>query len=69
VFDKLKAELAPTELEVQDISGGCGSMYAVSIASHRFSGLPVIRQHRLVNQALGEQIKTWHGIQLKTRVP
>ena len=44
-------------------------MYAVAITSARFRGLPVIRQHRLVNQVLADQIKDWHGIQLKTRVP
>jgi len=44
-------------------------MFAVDITSDRFKGLPVIKQHRLVNQVLGDQIKTWHGIQLKTSVP
>ena len=57
------------ELQVQDVSGGCGSMYALDIVSDRFKGLPVIKQHRLVNKVLGEEIKKWHGVQLKTKAP
>ncbi|KAF2434378.1 bola-like protein, partial [Tothia fuscella] len=67
IFDRLSDALEPTALEVQDISGGCGSMYAVSITTERFQGLPVIKQHRLVNEVLGEDIKSWHGIQLRTK--
>ncbi|EMC99253.1 hypothetical protein BAUCODRAFT_50498, partial [Baudoinia panamericana UAMH 10762] len=67
IFDTVKQELKPTKLEVQDISGGCGSMYALDIVSESFKGLPVIKQHRLVNKILGEEIKNWHGVQLKTK--
>lgn len=69
VFNKIKVELDPVRLEVQDISGGCGSMYALDIESARFKGLPVIKQHKLVNQVLADEIKKWHGVQLKTRAP
>jgi stress-induced morphogen len=55
--------------QVEDISGGCGSMYAVAITADKFKGLPVIKQHRLVNEVLGEDIKSWHGIQLRTKAP
>jgi len=69
VFDKIKAGLQPSKLEVQDISGGCGSMYGIEIVSEQFAGLPVIKQHRLVNKVLGDEMKEWHGVQLKTRAP
>ncbi|KAF2674691.1 bola-like protein [Microthyrium microscopicum] len=69
IFDQLKEELNPTELEVQDVSGGCGSMYAVAVTSEKFRGLPMIKQHRLVNEILKEKIKDWHGMQLRTKVP
>jgi BolA-like protein 3 len=42
-------------------------MYAVTVTSERFQGLPMIKQHRLVNEILGEHIKNWHGLQLKTK--
>ncbi|KAF1354351.1 bola-like protein [Lizonia empirigonia] len=67
VFNKIKGELVPTKLEVQDISGGCGSMYAIEIESPKFKGLTVIKQHKLVNQVLKEEIAQWHGVQLRTR--
>ncbi|KAH9827760.1 bola-like protein [Teratosphaeria destructans] len=69
IFHTLTRSLHPTKLEVQDVSGGCGSMYALDIVSERFRGLSVIQQHRLVNRVLGEEIKGWHGLQLKTKAP
>ncbi|KAH4117183.1 hypothetical protein HBI88_142880 [Parastagonospora nodorum] len=67
VFNKIKGELDPVKLEVQDISGGCGSMYAIEIESPKFAGLTVIKQHKLVNEVLKEEIAKWHGVQLRTR--
>ena len=55
------------ETQVQDISGGCGSMYALDIESPKFKGLTVIKQHKLVNQVLKEEIAQWHGVQLRTK--
>ena len=69
VWDTLMAEFAPTELVVQDISGGCGSMYGIEVSSEKFRGLTMLKQQRLVNSALGDLMKEWHGVQLKTRVP
>merc|ERR1711964_280253 len=67
VFNKIKAELEPVKLEVQDISGGCGSMYAIQIESPKFKGLTVIKQHKMVNEVLKDEIKSWHGVQLRTK--
>ncbi|TGZ83390.1 hypothetical protein EX30DRAFT_339572 [Ascodesmis nigricans] len=53
--------------QVQDVSGGCGSMYAIEIASSRFRGLTMMKQHRLVNEVLAEEIRGWHGVQLRTK--
>lgn len=65
----LADKLEPTELLVQDISGGCGSMYAIDITSHAFKGLSILKQQRLVNAALGDVVKQWHGVQMRTKVP
>lgn len=67
IFNKIKGELEPVKLEVQDISGGCGSMYAIEIESTKFEGLTMIKQHKLVNQVLKEEIAQWHGVQLRTK--
>jgi stress-induced morphogen len=53
--------------QVSDISGGCGSMYRLEIESAKFAGLSVIKQHKMVNAVLKEEIKGWHGVQLKTK--
>jgi stress-induced morphogen len=44
-------------------------MYGIDIESERFRGLNMLKQQRLVNEVLGDLIKGWHGMQLKTRVP
>ncbi|KAI8962402.1 bola-like protein [Daldinia sp. FL1419] len=69
IWDKLTAEFSPTELMVQDISGGCGSMYGIEIASEKFRGVNMLKQQRMVNAVLGDQMKGWHGVQLRTKVP
>jgi len=69
IYDKLTAELQPTKLEVQDISGGCGSMYGIQVESERFRGLSLVKQQKLVNSILKEEIGGWHGVQLRTGVP
>jgi BolA-like protein 3 len=69
IWDKLAAEFAPTELMVQDVSGGCGSMYGIEIASEKFRGANMLKQQRMVNAVLGDQMKSWHGVQLRTKVP
>ena len=69
IFDILTTKLSPTALEVQDVSGGCGSMYALNVTSEAFRGLTAVKQHRLVNEALGEKVKGWHGVQVRCSVP
>ena len=42
-------------------------MYAIEIASEKFKGLRMMQQHRMVNEVLADEIKTWHGVQLRTK--
>lgn len=65
----LTDKLSPTDILVQDVSGGCGSMYAIEIASAAFKGQTILKQQRMVNAALGDMVKEWHGVQIRTRVP
>lgn len=57
-----------TELHVEDRTGG-GDHFQVSIAAPAFNGLPLIEQHRLVNDALAEPLRdgTIHELRIKTR--
>ncbi|WVQ78540.1 hypothetical protein IAT38_000626 [Cryptococcus sp. DSM 104549] len=66
IYDKLRSAFPGEKLEVQDVSGGCGSFYAIVISSPAFKGLSTIKQHKLVNSCLKEDIKGIHGLQLKT---
>lgn len=67
IYEKLENELNPVVLDVKDVSGGCGSMYAINIISEKFNGISMVKQHRLVNSILKEEIAGWHGLQLKTK--
>ncbi|GAA6051757.1 hypothetical protein JCM3770_002717 [Rhodotorula araucariae] len=65
--DRLQQSLAGAKVQVQDVSGGCGSFYAISVEHESFKGLSTIKQHRLVNELLKDEIKGMHGLQLKTK--
>ncbi len=56
------------ELTVTDRTGG-GDHFQVTIASARFDGLPLLEQHRLVNDALAGPLAdgTIHELRIKTR--
>lgn len=65
IFSLLENDFKPKELLVQDISGGCGSMFAIRIESAEFKGLTPVKQQQLVYKSLGEELPKWHGLQLK----
>ena len=67
IYSMLDESFKPSNLLVQDISGGCGSMFAILVESEKFKGIPMIKQHRLVNSVLKDEISKWHGVQLRTR--
>ncbi|KAJ3991651.1 bola-like protein [Lentinula boryana] len=64
IREKLTEKFNPTSLQVQDISGGCGDFYAITIASDAFKGLPMVKQHRLVTETLKKEIEGIHGLQV-----
>jgi stress-induced morphogen len=56
------------EISVVDRTGG-GDHFHVTVRSPRFDGLPLLEQHRLVNQALAEPLAdgTVHELRITTR--
>ncbi|KZT41141.1 bola-like protein [Sistotremastrum suecicum HHB10207 ss-3] len=68
LHDKLHKLFEPSDLQVQDISGGCGTFYAISIKSKAFSGLSTVKQHQLVTKQLKEEIAGIHGLQVQSPV-
>jgi stress-induced morphogen len=60
------AAFPDARIEVTDLTG-TQDHYQVSIVSSAFEGLPKIKQHRLVHEALAEQLKgPIHALSLKT---
>ncbi len=57
-----------TEVRVEDRTGG-GDHFQVIVSSPRFDGLPLLEQHRLVNDALAEPLRdgTIHELRIKTK--
>ena len=57
-----------TELRVTDRTGG-GDHFLVEVTSPRFDGLPLLEQHRLVNEALAASFAdgTIHELRIKTK--
>jgi stress-induced morphogen len=57
-----------TEVRVTDRTGG-GDHFLIEVVSPRFDGLPLLEQHRLVNEALAAPFAsgTIHEMRIKTR--
>lgn len=53
-----------TNVEVTDLSSGCGTMFHIKVASPVFNGKSLIDQHRMVNNSLMDQ--EFHGLRLET---
>ncbi len=54
-------------LQLGTLLGGCGTFYNIIIASEEFVGLPLVKQQRLVNQTLKEEIEGIHGLQVRCK--
>ena len=76
---RLREALVPIELEVLDDShlhaGHAGAAdgrghFTVNILSERFAGVPVVRRHRLVYEAVGDMLSTdIHALSIKALAP
>ncbi|XP_056425199.1 bolA-like protein 3 isoform X2 [Hyla sarda] len=65
---KRKFPLA-SSVRVVDISGGCGAMYEIHVESEEFKDKRTVQQHKMINEALQEEIKSMHGLRIYTSVP
>jgi stress-induced morphogen len=59
----------PTAITVEDRSGGCGANFYILVESSAFKGMPRIKQHRLVQDILKDEIAKWHAVSIETRAP
>lgn len=50
MLDLLRREFPDaTDIQVVDISGGCGAMFEVHVRSRQFNGMNRVKQHMTVN--------------------
>jgi BolA family transcriptional regulator, general stress-responsive regulator len=76
---RLRAALAPVDLEIIDDShrhaGHAGAAdgrghFTIIVVSERFRGLPVVRRHRLVYEAVGDMMSTdVHALSIQALAP
>ena len=80
IESRLREALQPVTLNVSDDShlhaghagarAGGESHFSVDIVSDRFAGLGRVARHRLVNEALAQQLKgPIHALAIKARAP
>lgn len=65
IYERLEAQL----VHVEDMSGGCGLAFAVVIVSPLFQGKNKLMRHRMVNNALKDEIKSIHAFTQKGFTP
>ena len=66
---KVAAAFPAAQIEVADTTGG-GDHFAMLIVSERFDGMPLVRRHRLVYDALGDLMRAEvHALSLQTLTP
>jgi stress-induced morphogen len=64
----LEEAFPASDVKVEDRTGG-GDHFQVTVASARFDGLPLLEQHRLVNEALAAPLGdgTIHELRIRTK--
>lgn len=69
IQQKLQNALVVKEVDVRDISGGCGTMFEIKIIAEDFKNKNIVQQHKVVTKILKEDIGQWHGFTLLTSAP
>lgn len=69
IVAKIKESISGSEVEVRDLTG-TKDHYELTVVSPEFEGKPLIRRHRLVYEALSEEMEgPIHALQLETKTP
>ncbi|XP_017462567.1 PREDICTED: bolA-like protein 3 [Rhagoletis zephyria] len=69
ILQLLSGRFPEANVNVVDVSGGCGAMFEVFVEAKEFEGLSTLKQHKLITQTLKEQIKDMHGVRIHTSIP
>ncbi|KAJ2502081.1 hypothetical protein GGH96_001359 [Coemansia sp. RSA 1972] len=63
---KAETEFPGCQVFLDDISGGCGAMYRVTLVWDGFEGMNRLKKHRLVNTTFKDEIQLMHAFEQKT---
>lgn len=67
--DTLKQKVGASYVQIEDMSGGCGQAFNAIIVSPEFEKKTLLARHRLVNNALKEEIAAIHAWTPKCLTP
>ncbi len=66
---RIEAAFPGAEVHIEDLAGD-GDHYKARIVAEAFRGLPLVRQHQLVNKALADLLAgPLHALALETKAP
>ena len=69
IAELIRAGIPDAEVEITDLAGD-GDHYAAKVVSETFRGIPRVRQHQKVYEALGGRMGgVLHALQLTTAAP
>ena len=69
VVARIEEAIEDAEVEIVDLTGG-RDHYEVTVVSEAFEGKPLIKRHRMVYDALGDQMDgPIHALTLETKTP
>lgn len=64
--ERLQEHLQSSQVEVLDISGGCGSSFEVYAVSDLFEGKRLLQRHKMVNEGIGPALMAEiHALSIK----
>uniref|UniRef100_A0A915PXD9 BolA-like protein n=1 Tax=Setaria digitata TaxID=48799 RepID=A0A915PXD9_9BILA len=63
---KLELALKPSFLDIEDFSDGCGLKFRLVIVSESFNGKTTLASHRMVYEALKDEMEAIHALEIKT---
>ncbi|CBZ53287.1 putative BolA-like domain containing protein [Neospora caninum Liverpool] len=66
---KLQQALSPALLKLEDKSCGCGAAFDCVIVSEAFDGKKLLQRHRMVNEALKDELPSIHAFSIQCHTP
>lgn len=68
--ERLERRLGAEHVEVEDTTPArCSTSFRLLVVSAAFRGKGLLQRHRLVNEALGEELERIHALEQRTLTP